>query len=310
MTNISNFSTVSLLVMILLVFGSCENPDLPQSNKEEKITFCIEDYRLLGEDATKTSIVNSKEFIWSANDTVGIYPNTGSQVYFAMTQGAGAKSAEFDGGGWDFKPSAVYYSYYPFIGNIYLNRNRIPVSYSGQKQTGTTGTDHIGPYDYMYTPPTSSLNAKLNFSYKHLSCIIRPKLTLPAGTYTKLAITAPSESFATDGYFDLEAISPAIVPEHHTKQITIDLENIVLAQQTTFYVYILAAPVDLKGTQITVSVLNSEKKELQCKKTPSYVYDAGTISGLACSEWTEVPQSMGLIIEDWGYGGQYTGGAE
>lgn len=294
-------------VLPLITLIGCTKNDVPIS----KTIFSIDDFQVLGEyPQTRTSIASGNEFIWAAGDTVGIYPNSGGQVYFAMTSGVGAKTAEFDGGGWDFKPSAVYYSYYPFIGDIYLNRNHIPVRYTGQKQIGTTGIEHIGPYDYMYTPATSAADGKLNFSYKHLSCIIRPKVTLPAGKWEKLAITAPSAVFATQGYFDLETSEPAIVATAYSNQIQIDLEGIALNSETTFYIYILSAPVDLKGKEITISVLNDKRTEFQCKKTPSYVYTAGFIGGLTCNSWTEVPQSMGLILQDWEDGGNIGGTAD
>ena len=303
------FSHTTPLCLLLSLFAAC-SPALIDKDGE-RISFSITQFIDPEEGImTRTSIASGNEFIWAAGDTVGIYPNTGSQVYFAMTSGVGAKTAEFDGGGWDFKPSAVYYSYYPFIGDIYLNRNHIPVRYTGQKQIGTTGIEHIGPYDYMYTPATSAADGKLNFSYKHLSCIIRPKVTLPAGKWEKLAITAPSAVFATQGYFDLAASEPAIVPTAYSNQIQIDLEGISLSGETSFYIYILSAPVDLKGKEITVSVLNDKRTEFQCKKTPSYVYTAGFIGGLTCNSWTEVPQSMGLILQDWEDGGSIGGSAD
>ena len=277
----------------------------------DRISFTVDDFSVLDDDPqTRTSIQNGSEFIWAAGDTVGIYPNTGAQIYFAMESGAEAKSAVFDGGGWDFKPSANYYSYYPFIGNIYLDRHRIPVSYTGQNQTGTAGVSHIGPYDYLYTPSTSSENSQLNFSYKHLGCIIRPKLTLPEGNYTKLAITAPDKVFVKSGWFDLQSEFPAIVASEYTDQISIDLEGVSSDGSTPFYVYLMSAPVNLKGTEITVSVLNDKKKEFQCKKTPSVDYAASIIGGLTCSSWTEVAQSMGLIVDGWSDGGTIGGDAE
>lgn len=309
--------TLPILAVCVVIFGGCDEGKFEEgiSAEIETVSFKVENYRFVGEDpgesySTKTTIANDNEFIWTANDTVGIYPNTGSQVYFSMTEGAGAKSAKFDGGGWDFKPLSIYYSYYPFIGDIYLDKTNIPTSYSDQRQVGTTGIDHIGPYDNMYTPGTSADNSMLNFSYKHLNCIIRPNVTLPAGTYTKLAITAPSKVFAMKGHYDLTAETPAIIGDDYTDQITIDLENVVLTEQTTFKVYLVSAPVNLKGVEIIISVLDNQKKEYQCKKTPSAEYSAGIIGGLTCSSFTEVPQAMGLIIDDWGEGGQYSGGAE
>lgn len=240
-----NKTIIRLLWIIpaVLLLSSCESKNL-NGVSVDSVMFSISDYALIEDDnpISKTSIINGTEFIWSEGDTVGIYPNTGSQVYFSMESGAGAKSAEFNGGGWDFKPSATYYSYYPFIGDIYLDRGHIPVSFLGQAQEGISGISHIGQFDYMYTPGTASESGILNFSYNHLCCIIRPRLTLPAGTYTKLAITAPTEVFATKGYYDLQALAPVIIPTEYSNQLIIDLNDVVLSEETTFQVYVMSAP--------------------------------------------------------------------
>ena len=284
----------------------------------DRLHFEISDYEVIddieGLPATKTSIDNAGHLIWTANDTVGIYPDTGSQIYFSMVSGSETSgSTQFSGGGWAFKTGSTYYSYYPFIGDIYLDRHHVPVHFMGQKQTGTTGVDHIGQYDYMYAPGTGAERDNngdqvISFHYIHLCCIIRTNLTLPAGTWTKLAITAQGSVFVAEGYHDLMSDNHAIVPTQTSSQIQIDLENITLAGSTTFYVYILAAPVNLRGQQITVSVRNDEGKEYECKKTPSYEYTAGKIWGLTCASWTEAP--MSLIIDDWGDGGSISGTAE
>lgn len=297
--------------LVALMTGVACTKQGPAEAGVNRVRFSVEDYVPVGDDAaTKTSLVNGTEFVWSVGDTVGIYPGKGSQVYFAMETGAGAKEAEFDGGGWDFKAGIVYYCYYPFIGDIYLDKTRIPVSYLGQKQVGTASQAQFGSYDFMYAPKVEAENGTLNFSYKHLNCIIRPRLTLPAGTYTKLAVTAPTKVFATKGYFNLEAENPAIVGTEFTDQIIIDLVDCKLTAETTFQAFIMSNPVNLAGTEIIISVLNDRKVEYQCKKTPSAAYDAGRIGGLTCSSFTEVPQSMGVIIDSWGDGGSYGGDAE
>ncbi|MBR5035201.1 MAG: hypothetical protein IKX71_07825 [Bacteroidales bacterium] len=299
-----------LLSVTLSFLTACEHTDPTSESLVNKLTFSADDFILLDDTPqTKTSIVDNTTFIWTQNDTVGIYPNTGSQVFFEMTSGAGAGNAEFDGGGWAFKASSVYYSYYPFIGDIYLDRNHIPVVFTGQKQPSTASTAHIGPYDYMYTDPTSSVEGgDLHFTYHHLCCIIRPNVTLPAGTWTKLAVTAPSKVFALEGYYDLMAELPVIIPTKTSSQIQIDMDNIVLTEETTFRIFIMSAPVSLKDVEITVSVRNSQGQEYQCKKTPTRNYPAGSIGGLTCNTWTEAP--MSLIIDDWEDGGTISGTAE
>ena len=304
------FAAAFPVIFSLAACSPSEPIDGPESSID-RISFTVEDFSVADDEAqTRTSLQNGNEFIWAAGDTVGIYPDTGAQVYFAMESGAGAHSAVFGGGGWAFKPSSAYYSYYPFIGSIYLDRHRIPVSYTGQKQTGTTGVSHIGPYDYMYTPATSSADGNLSFSYKHLGCIIRLNVTPPMGNYSKLAITAPTEAFVKTGWFDLQSSAPAIVASEYTKQIAIDLDGVSADGVASFYVYMMSAPVNLKDTEITVSMLNDQKEEYQCTKTPSKAYESSTIYGLKCASWTKVAQSMGLIVDNWEDGGSISGDAQ
>lgn len=283
--------------------------DNPDESEVKSLVFTVDPYVTIDDAPGTRTSVSGTNFYWAAGDTVGIYPNTGAQVYFELTAGEGASSAVFDGGGWAFKTSATYYSYYPFIGSIYLNRNHIPVSYLGQKQTGSA-TDHIGPYDFMYTNAAQAQNDAVSFSYHHLSVIIRPQLVgLPAGRYTKLAVTAPTDVFTEKGYFDLMASSPAIVSTKMTNQLLIDLENFYIQEGGNYPVLIMSAPATVGGVELTISILNEQKTEYQCKKTPGSDFLAGQNRGLTCNTFTAVPQSMGLIIDDWGDGGDIGGNA-
>ena len=303
--------------MLIIAIAACNkvevplNEDIVESTETiNTITYSIDNYTFVDDmPQTKTTLDTDNSILWAAGDTVGIYPNQGAQVYFTIESG-GASQATFDGGGWAFKAGSTYSAYYPFIGDIYLDRANIPVCFTGQEQNGTTGVSHLGSHLYMYTEPSSVSTGVLNFQFKHLPCIIRVIATLPAGTYTKLAITAPSALFVKEGHYNLSAGNCSIVGDVYSNQIQIDLTNITLTEQTQFKIYLTSAPVDLKGKEITVSILDSQKKELQCKKTPSYTYTSGNIWGLTCSSWTEVPQNMGMIIEDWGNSGTVSGDAD
>ena len=309
-----NLSFLIAAVTVLAYLTSCTKT--PVDNTVRTVSFLMDPCHIWeenGSDAiTKTSIVDgSTAFRWAQGDTVGIYPDAGAQIYFTLNVEGDGKSAQFDGGGWEFKSGSTYYSYYPFVGDIYLKRNRIPVSYLGQKQVGTTNFSHVGPFDYMYTEGVSAVSGGLNFQYHRLGCFIRLRCVLPGGTYTKLAITAPEQLFTAKGYFDLTSSSPAIVATEYTNQLTIDLASVTTTGTSAeFVVYLLSAPVDLSGKEITISVLNDQKKEYQCKKTPSAAYVANDLRKLGCTSFTEVPQSMGLIVEDWGNGGSIGGNAD
>ena len=260
-------------------------------------------------DMPETKVqINGTSIIWTAGDTLGVFPGTGAQVYFNTTA-VGSTTTSFDGGGWGFKNSYLYYSYSPFIGDIYLDRRHIPVSYAVQVQNSIDDTD-VGECCFMYTEATSAESGSLNFQYHQLGCVLRVRATLPAGTYTRLAVTAPTDVFTIEGYYDLMDATPSITPTRMGNQLSITLDNVVLDSETQIAVYMMTAPVDLMGTEITVSVLNSEKTEYQQKKTPSGAYVAGTVNGLTCNNMTAVPQSMGLLLEAWGDGGSISGTIE
>ena len=65
---------------------------------------------------TKSNLdLNSLKFLWAAKDSVGIFPDLGSQIYFSMAEGVGQSVATFDGGGWALKKGSSYYSYFPLL---------------------------------------------------------------------------------------------------------------------------------------------------------------------------------------------------
>ena len=290
-----------ILTVLLLTVG-CVEKEVP--DEVRLITFSISPITVSDElISTKTGIVEhetSFDFIWAEKDTVGIYPNQGSQVYFVIDEGAGSSTASFDGGGWAFRYSAQYYSYYPFVGDIYLNRGSIPVKFTGQRQPTKTSTDHIGIADFAYTTATSAESGSLFFTYLHLSCFVRFMLSnLPEGTYTKLILRTPTALLTKEGHYDLLSPSPSIVTTEYTDELSIDLGNFEIGASETVWVYMALGPVDLNGKTITVSVLDSEKKELKCEKTPSRTYQASMLYGLNCNTWTEVPQSVGFSMTNW-----------
>ena len=236
---------------------------------------------------TKASAVpagGTVSFAWEVTDTVGIFPKKGSQVFFSMESGAGTSSANFDGGDWALKQGSLYISYYPLVGEFYLDRTKIPVSFAGQKQMGTSSPFHGARY-YLATEPTSSENGVLRFSYKTLNTIINVNATLPAGTYTKMSLTIEEPLFVEEGTYSLD--ERTIVGTEFTNKLEIELEDVVLTTDGTIPIYIMSAPVDLKGKEVTVRIISSEGQHYECIKTPSKVYEAGTRYGLTCDNMVQ-----------------------
>lgn len=206
---------------------------------------------------TKATIDGSS-FLWSAGDRIGIIPNSGSQIYFAVSNGAGTSSASFDGGDWAMKSTGTFYAYYPLYPDIFLTKNHVPVSYTGQTQSGNNNTLHTGDYWTLFTGGTTAVGNTLNFSFNHMTSFFKTYVTVPAGTYTKITFTAPSDIFIEEGYFDLSAQTPAIVGTSMTDELTLNLENVTFAEETELSGYLVVAPVDIAGVPITVTVFKDD----------------------------------------------------
>ena len=232
------------------------------------------------ESVTKTSVVpnetySSYDFCWSAQDTVGIFPDAGSQAFFTMVNGEGVGTATFDGGAWTCKEGHSFRSYYPFIGNFYLDQTKIPVSFTGQKQIGNDNSDHFKEYDYMYTPVVTKGSEYLNFTYNHLITAILAWAEVPAGHYTKLTLSLDEPLFVTKGEYDLTSESPAIKAKQYSKTMSIDLD-ITFDYPDILKVYVPLAPINMTGKTLTVTITN-DAEQFQYTYNPAKTYVASHI---------------------------------
>lgn len=284
-----------------------------ESEQDESLKIVFEASPFVDGDrdiSTRTSVVPNElytvfDFIWSAEDTVGIYPDAGSQVFFTMENGAGASSATFDGGAWTCKDGYVYRSYYPFIGDIYLDATKIPVTFLGQKQVGNDNSDHFQKYDYMYTAAATKESGFLNFTYKHLGTVVLPWVELPAGHYTGLTLSLDEALFVTEGEYDLTAASPAIVGKKYSDSMSIDLD-VTFTSPDILKVYVPLAPMDMSGKTLTVTITNENGREFQYTYNPSKPYVASKIYRLK-SATSLVPNNIefadpavkAICVENW-----------
>ena len=228
-------------------------------------------------------------FAWEATDTVGIYPDKGSQVFFSMEKGVGTNIATFDGGGWALRQNATYSCYYPFIGDMYLDRDHIPVSFTGQIQKNTT--DLSNALYVLASKSTSSSGGSLRFTFENLNTIIRLDATLPAGTYTKASLRVEDPLFITKGTYSLA--DRAIQGQSFSKILDIKLLDFSIQEESTVHIYISSAPVNLKDKEVTVRVY-SDDGVFECKKYPSREYLANKWYYLTCP----MEKLSGSIIDD------------
>lgn len=293
---------VIVVPLSLLLLFSCSKtqvaPELPvpdeaketQTGEITSITFQAP-APLDTDEPTKAVIVNDgKDFVWEVADTVGIYPDKGSQVYFSMADGAGTSTSVFDGGGWALKSSAIYYSYYPFIGDIYLDKERMPVYFEGQYQVGADNFDNIRDHLFMCATGTVTGNS-LSFAYDHLCSFIYVKLTAPQGQYDNLTLSIDESLFVTDGYYALNAGTPAIVGTRFSDRMSVELKDFIISNAEGQYtVNFLSAPIDLTGKEVKVELSSVDGKKYVYRKKPSRAYLAGMRYGLSCKDYEIVEQ--------------------
>lgn len=314
---ISIFKTLGAVASGLLCIGCTQelkdinpayNPDIIDGYVKY-VEFIIPGFIDEGQDVQTKTTLTSQGFVWAEKDTVGIFPSKGNQIYYEMSSGAGSSSAVFDGGGWALRDEYLYSSYYPLNGDFYLNRKSIPVEYSIEvTQCGNDNSDHLGANAFMFAPETTVSNGKATFKYWQLGSVLKPRVTLPAGTYTKLVLSTEAPIFVVSGKYDLttgvDASSssatvpdfvPVIVPDEDksgsqslTNSLTINLEDVEFAAETELIAYIMAAPVDVSNIPITVTIYSGD--------SPKYRYEyVRTSSFVAQTNHNIRPNEKGLM---------------
>ena len=247
----------------LAMMFSCASEDLTEEYRDKQITMTGHDFRYdIGSRTSFEVTDKGVGFKWAANDTVGIIPDEGAQVYFPMMDGAGTQTAAFNGGGWALKPSSSYAAYYPFVKNYDINKKALPIDFTGQKQIGTASTTHLGKHDIMTAVATTPADGSVNFDFQHLGSLIAMDLVVPkAGDVGSVLLSADEELFTDKGVVDLTAENPQITPIQRSKTIAIELENIVTSKDgEQITVYFMMAPGDYTGKPIKLSVINNAVK--------------------------------------------------
>lgn len=234
-----------------------------------------------GNETTDTRTVYSDEkgkLVWSENDTIGVFPQAGSSIYFSMSDFAGDDVAKFNGGGWQLKPSTVYYSYYPFVPDMYMKADAVPYTTIGQVQAKNAVRNHDG-FDCLWARKETASNNSVNFEFTRLCCFLKFVFTPGEGTYTKLVLSSDEAVIPVKGTYDLTASNPSIrvSSDGYAKSLEMKINNIELAAEQQLILYMAFIPCDLSGHEITITLENSEGRGFEFKKSFSKPMLAGTL---------------------------------
>ena len=298
------------MVAALSVFCACSSEMDPLVNAGTtpgQLTFTADDFEYDIRKKTSFNITpQGAEFQWTENDTVGIFPEKGSQVYFSMSAGSGTKTATFDGGGWALKSSSRYAAYYPFKGDMYLVHTAIPVSYVGQKQTGNNSTQHLSAYDYMAAVASTPENGNVNFNFKHLGCLVQFCVDLPQATeLASVTFTTDEKVFIEQGTMDLSSGNIEITPTKMQNTFSIGLENVKTESGNKAVIYFMVNPLELEGQKIQVTVkdvnkeiYNGEINGMKMEKGKAYQWQATVGFAYDMSVNVTTPGTLYSIIGD------------
>ena len=260
------YITKAMAILAVIAMVACTEDTIAEGTQSfndsefvQKISITGKDFQFDGETRSSVTISESgASFTWNANDTVGIFPNKGSQAFFAMEDGTSTQTATFSGGGWALKSSSTYAAYYPYD---FYNRDltKIPVSYVGQTQNGNNNTDHIGAYDFMAASVATPANGTVAFDMQHLGALVQLRINLLEETgIDNITVKYGSNynaMFTTTGYIDLTSTTPQInVSGDKSSSIDIKLNNLRVEADETAVIYFMMAPVDMEGKTIDVIV--------------------------------------------------------
>ena len=215
-----------------------------------------------GEPATKIGLdLNSLKYLWAEKDSVGIFPDKGSQIYFSMAEGAGQSTATFDGGGWALKKGSSYYSYFPFVADYYIDREEIPISFIGQVQEGNGNltSASLGKQCFMVAKGIADENTgNLMFIYERLQMPFMFTIPVEAGTYTSLDVCAGEKLIAVSGTMNAVSLDKVINNAVYEDHLSIDLKNVTFTSDETLIAVAMLPPFDIYGKQLTFNLTKTD----------------------------------------------------
>ena len=292
-------SIIMNLILFSTIFASCTNDMLELENEKtlplKQIVMITQDFQPEADSRTLYEITDKVKCTWAANDTVGVFPNKGAQAYFPMISEAGVNKAVFDGEGWALKDDCTYTAYYPFIGDIYLNRNAIPVSYTDQTQTGNGSINHLGAYDYMVAQPTAPQHGCTEFIFKHLSAMVQLRLTVPEPTIiSSVSLVTDTEAFTIKGKVDIMASIPSITPVTPAQEVKLDLKDIATTEENqVITLYMMIPPTDLSKQSLKAVAIT--KEGVQEITFEGKNFEAGKMYVLSATLNSEPIESMSIL---------------
>lgn len=282
----------TLLSLMALMLAGCSNEDVFTEGivQEEldttikKVTITIPEFEM-GGAVTRTIISKDLQTKWSSSDAIGIYPTNGEQIKFKIKTGAETSTAVFDAGDWGLKSTSKYAAYYPYQNSENTEGGTlIPFSLRGQKQMTNDNTSHLGKYDFMVASAKAPTGNSIDFQFQHLNSVLCIEVPAPlSAQYTQLTLTAPESAFAQSATLDVH--DGTITKSALSASFSIELDNIFVDSTEPIKVWMMIAPTNLSGKNLTVTLKNRGGAEYKFEQTiQGENFEAGKVYSRNLSE--------------------------
>lgn len=303
---------ILLMAVIHFIVTACTSDTLEQEitmqepDKTNECIFVIPDFIPAHVEKSRTSFSMNDNGVasnWLPGDTIGILPDKGAQVYFIIENINGNKTnqASFDGGAWGLKANNNYAAYYPFIGDIYLDRSQVPVDYTGQVHKGKVianeAITHLVAYDYMAAQAVGQEEGSLNFLFKHLSALVEVKFTVPtAGQVKQFQLKAEDKVIPITGTFDLSQNPVTIVSsaKDKTDALSIQIEDLsTTTDNEEVSIFFMLPPMEINTNTLTANVVFGDNQSFALKIKTESTLVAGKYYTLETETSTDTyPESL------------------
>lgn len=249
-------------LLFIALFSSCSEKEQIINEEEVKVLFSVDEFEGVENSRTSVDPSNKYAITWASGDAIGIFPREGYQEPFIIpTDQVGKSNAEFDGGYWALKDGLTYNAYYPFDKANFESaemKTKIPVSYVGQEQNGTTCS--VGAYDYLYSDWNVAKFGTVSFKFHHLGSLVVLRVPLPTtATYTSVSLNTETNVIPTKGTYNLTAEVPQFIADNSslTTSLTLKLNNYEGLDETDAIFYMMMPPVDLNANSLSLTLTDS-----------------------------------------------------
>lgn len=205
-------------------------------------------------------------FSWQYDDAIGLYTTKGTRIkHWALNVSDDGRSSSFSSYGWSLVENSKYYLYSPY-NNSYFEKSipitQLPLMFEGQVQKENHSLGHIAAYDYMMGEGSTTEDA-VDFTLNHLCAIVRVEFVSPKSTiYTKVSLKTKDdeEVFCQKANMNLETQSVSEVSKASYARVMLD--RIAINEGETLEAYMVVAPVDLSGKDLTLVVTSEDGEEI------------------------------------------------